>query len=337
VVGHAAARDRLRAYALMEDIQGHAHVDAARQLAVLEAEALRSGRVEAALLAAVGGAMYGLLRSGDRAEAAAAVESLVVRAEAAAAPSLLAMALALRALAATERHDSAAVLSDAGRAVALVDDELQPAVERCTALVVCAAAYNTLSLWELADELYDRAAELEPACEQPVQAPAVAVNRLVIRLEWAAALLEADADADALEQLRRAADAARQAGTRVDLQPLWALEVGAAADVLTLAFRALELPGPDVEAAVRRAADRRRALAAAGSVELLPLLAGLEALSLHRLGRDEEARTAARALPAASLSSGALSFPAWVQAQVLGGAEETEAREAHRRYGLLVT
>ena len=43
----------------------------------------------------------------------------------------------------------------------------QPPLDRCTGYVVVAAALNTLQLWELVDEMYTRAAELSPICEEP--------------------------------------------------------------------------------------------------------------------------------------------------------------------------
>ena len=54
------------------------------------------------------------------------------------------------------------MLADAGRAVVLVEDETLRPLDRCTVLVVCAAAYNTMNLWELVDLLYDQAGVLAP-------------------------------------------------------------------------------------------------------------------------------------------------------------------------------
>jgi hypothetical protein len=72
--------------------------------------------------------------------------------------------------------DTAALLSDASRAIALLDDEQQPPLDRCAAYVVAAASLNTLRLWELVDDLYTRAAELGPLCDAPAQAGAVAAS-----------------------------------------------------------------------------------------------------------------------------------------------------------------
>jgi predicted signal transduction protein with EAL and GGDEF domain len=129
------------------------------------------------------------------------LDALLRRAEALERPAFTAMALGLRALVASARGDTASLLADASRAVALLDDEQQPALDRCTAYVVVAASLNTLRLWELVDELYARAAELGPLCDAPAQAAAVATNRVLTRLEWALALLENGDDEAAASQL----------------------------------------------------------------------------------------------------------------------------------------
>lgn len=339
----AAAAARLRAYTLMEDAQGDAHERAGHELLTLETEALQQGWPDVALLAAAGQAMYALLWSTDRAEVERDLDALVSRAQSVGVPQLVGLALALRGLAAAGRDDSAAVLADVGSAVALVDDLDLPALDRCTVLVVCAAAYNALSLWELVDELYDAASGLEALCEQPVQAPAVAVNRVLVRLEWATALFELGAEQEAVERLQRAAEAAELAVATANLPDLWQLEVRACRDALGLVLAALQGPAPAsapgwVDDRLEIAARHRAALRAAGDVEFLPLLDALEALSLHRLGRSEEATAAARLLVLpVSASSGARSFPAWVRSEVLSGGGPEEAVAAHREYGMVVS
>lgn len=324
----------------MEAAQGHAHLQAGDELAALELEALDNGWTDVALLSAAGQAMYSMLWSEDLEDVRQRMELLVARAQALGVPQLLGLALALRGVAAAGRDDSAALLSDVGRAIALIDDEEQPALDRCTVLVVCAAAYNALSLWELAVELYDLETLLEPACETPVQAPAVAVNRVLVRLEWAAALLEVGDQVAAVEQLRRAADAVERAAVTDGLQELWRLGVQACHDVLALVLRAFGGPAPDawVDEQLAVAVGHHDALTAAGDVEFLPLLDALTALSLLRVGRTGAAVAAARGLvTSASTSTGARSFPAWVRAEVLAAGEPPEALAAHREYGLLVS
>jgi diguanylate cyclase (GGDEF)-like protein len=323
----------------MEAAQGHAHEAAGRDLVALEAQATAEHWPDVAFLAAAGQAMYRMLWSEDPEDVRHRMELLVAHAQTLGAPSLLALALALRGVAAAGREDSAALLADVGRAVALVDDDLAPVLDRCTVLVVCAAAYNALSLWELVDELYDRETVLEPSCDPPVQAPAVAVNRVLVRLEWAAALLELGEREAAVGQLRRAAEAAGHAESTDDLPELWRLGVLASRDVLAFLLGALDGPAPEawVDEQVVVAGRHHAALAAAGDVEFHPLLDALTALGLLRLGRTDAAVAAARVLvPAGSTSTGARSFPAWVRAEVLSAGEPEEAVAAHRDYGLLV-
>lgn len=334
---HAA---RLRAYALMEGSQGGAPEAARAGLVALEAEARASDWPEVEFLAVAGQALHLLLHESDRHLVEQAMDGLVVRAEPLGSPALVALALALRAVTAGGRRDSAALLADAGRAVALVDDSRLVAEDRSTVLVVCAAAYNSLGLWELVDELYDGASELAGFCEVAVQEPAVAVNRILIRMEWAAALFELGEEQEALEQLGRAAAAAVDAeGTR-PMPHLWRLDVLAAQDLLAFVRHAYgeasSVPGGDVETSLSLLAEHRSVLEAAADVELLPLLDAFLALGLHRLGRrDEAVAVAGRNAQPGSTSSGSRTFPVWVRAHVHDDGEG-EALEALRAYGLHV-
>ena len=333
---------RLRAYALMEDAQGHDHAGVDDRLAELETETELAGWPELALLAQLGHALWGVVRSPDRAAVEKQLEAALLRAQTLGVPALLALALALRAVLAVGRDDTDRVLTDAGRAVGLVDDPAGTALDRCTVLVVCAAAYNGLSLWELADELYERAAELEPHCEAPVQAPALAANRVLVRLERATELLELGSTDEASRHLRRAATAAELALDVAQLPDLWRREMEAAHTLLALVVPALEDPATGgwtswVDDRLAEVAGHRAGLAEAGDVELLPLLDALLALGLQRLGRREDALAAARALvPPGSSSSGARSFPAWVRSELLAAEDRSEASAAQREYaGLL--
>ena len=237
----AAAAARLRAYSLLEAAQGHAPEDALAALVTLEAEATVQGWEHAAFLAAAGRTVHAIVRR-ERPVAEELVADLVERAEAVGTPALRGIALALRAVTAARREDSAALLADAGRAVVLVDDASLPALDRCCALVVCAAAYNTLSLWELVDELYDRASDLAPACEQPMMQPAVTVDRVLLRLEWATALLELGEERQALDQLHRAGDAVRLAVAADLPEDLWRLDVLACGDLVPFVLSACGEP-----------------------------------------------------------------------------------------------
>ncbi len=337
---------RLRAYALMESAQGDEHEEALAELTALEADARRRGWPEVELLAAAGQSLGSVLRPEDPDALERELHDLVARAQALGVPALLGLALGLRAVGAAGRQDSATLLADAGRAVALVDDENAPAVDRCMVLVVCAAAYNTLSLWELVDELYDRATALAPACEEPLQEPAIAVNRVLLRLEWATALFELDRQREALDQLQRAKEAVRHALGAENLPRLWRFDVQVCHDLLAFVLRAHEVGHGTVDGAgdtspwdqqLAVLAGHRDALVSAGDVEVLPLLDALVALSLLRVGRRAGALAlVARPAPGSS-SSGARTFQAWVRARVLESDAPDQACTAQREYGLLVS
>ncbi len=254
--------------------------------------------------------------------------ALVHRAEHLAAPALLALALGIRAVAAAASGDMARLMVDASRAVSLLDDETQPALDRCAGFVVAAAAYNSLRLWELVDELYTRAVDLEPRCAVAAQAPAIAVNRVLTRLEWGLALLENGDPARARDQLQQAALAVPAALT-LDLPPLWRWDVEACAEIVRLLCEPGATPGP---------VDHHRAtLASGGDTEVLPLLEAAGALARCRAGQVAEAVAAASApaLPG-SASSGALTFPLWVRATVLGAADPSPAVRAMAEHAALL-
>jgi len=231
--------------------------------------------------------------------------------------------------------------SPAGQAVALLDDEACEPLDRCTAYVVCAAAYNSLNLWELVDELFELAQDLAPRCPVPAQAAAVAVNRVLLRLERATSLLETGEQAAADHQLGRALEAVAQARA-VSLPALWVRDV----EACDTALRLLVTSGPGSPAGavtvtqpshldwlLVTALEQRDDLAAAGDLEVLPLLDAARALALLRLGRVGEARVVAELLAggATSSSSGARSFLAWVRALVLEPSAWTGAGGAYAR------
>jgi diguanylate cyclase (GGDEF)-like protein len=330
----------VRAYELMELTQGDAHLQARADLEALEAEAERRGWARVALLAAAGGTLYALVHDEDRDRVDQVTRTLLHRTEAAGFPELTALSLALRAVAAGGRGDSATLLGDAGRALALIEDETLPALDRCMVLVVCGAAYNTLSLWELTDQMYDAAGALVPLCERPVHQPALAMNRVLLRLEWAAALFELAERHEALVQLQRAAEAADLALGTAGLPALWRGGAEACRDVLAFVRQAFGMsPGPDGSLSVDQrlvVLHRHRTwLADSGDVEVLPLLDPLVVLGLCEVGRSAEAVAAAADLVTpGSSSTGARSFPQWVRAHVLTGDAPGQAVAAHQAYGL---
>ncbi len=335
----AVTRARLRAYELMEQAQSESHQGVRERLVELEATCTERAIPETAQLAATGVVLYDLVHGDDRQAVAFEVEDLINRATGLDAPALLAAALGLRAILGGIAHDSPALLGDAGRAVALVESDELPALDRCFVWVLCAGAYNTLGLWELADELYDRAAEHGPLCEQPIQQAAVVVNRFLIRLEWTAALFELGMQDDALEQVRRSSLAVRDALRTRGLPRLWRLGASACRHLLDFVKAAFMEPGPeaaDVDERLARLESFRAQLAEAGDVEVLPFLDGFVAVALIRLGRRDDAASWLRD-STDSTSSGARSFRAWVRAEALTPVEPDAALTATRDYGTRVT
>ncbi len=324
----------------MEAAQGEDHESALQALSDLAEFARKQGWEDARFLAELGEVLHGVVHAAAERDIYEAVDALVSDATARQAPSSLALALSLRALlaAGSGRHEQ--LFSDAAQAVALADDEALPALDRCMTLVVCAAAYNTLSLWELVDELYDRAAALAPLCEEPIQQPAIAANRVLIRLEWATGLLEAGQQDHAAQQLFRAGAAVGGALRTPNLPDLWELDVRACGHLL-------ELLGPIcrddtgcsptsqwLQQRLDVLAQDRRALVAGGDIEVTPLLDGFVAWALLRAGMPERAADLLRryAAPVESASSGAALFPAWVNAHVLAATEPSRSAQAALDY-----
>ena len=321
---------RLRAFELMERAQGDRHADALDELVALELTPRPRAGPRSALLAGIGQALYRVVHDEDRPAVQRTLVALVVRAESLGSPSLVAMALSLRAVGAGALGDSEALLTDAGRAVALAEDDTLPALDRCTVLVICGAAYNSLSLWELTQELYDEAVALTPLCDatrcrtQPWRSTAPHPRRVGDRA------VRAGRRSEALLQIGYAAGAVETALATPDVPPLWQLDARACGDVLALVQRRLrhggQRPDPTADALLAQVGEDRVALAAADDIEVLPLLDALVALSLHRLGRRDEAVEQSRRLSApGSSSTGARSFPGWVRAHVLTPTDPDEA------------
>ena len=331
---------RLQAYHLMEQAQTEDHHGVRDRFLELAAEAEREGWLDAAQLAATGVVLYDLVHSPDRQTVEYEIADLVNRARGLDAPALQAVALAIRAISAGVVHDSPSLLEDAGRAVALVEREDLPPLDRCFAWLLAAGAYNAVGLWELADELYDRAALLAPMCEEPVQQAAVVVNRFLIRITWAAALFEVGDEEQALVQVRRAGTAVRSALRTRGLPRLWRLNGSAARHLLDFVKVSFTTPPPpvaDVRERLTHLDTFRADLQAAGDVEVLPFLDSFVALGLLRLGLPAEARRRLESGNAAeSISSGAHSFQAWVRAEASLPERPDPALAASREYGALV-
>ncbi|MCW2572334.1 MAG: hypothetical protein JWO88_2392, partial [Frankiales bacterium] len=205
-----------------------------------------------------------------------------------------------------------------------------PPLDRCTAYVVAAAAYHTLSLWEVVDELYDHAAGLVPLSPRPGQEPALVVNRVLIRLEWATALYELGELEQARVQLERSF-AAIPDTLPVQLSDLWRSDVEGMESALRL------LLGERGQELLDRAAAQSAALREAGDIEVVPLLDASRALALLESGREAEAAgVIADGVTPTSASSGARSFPAWVAARVGAGNEPAPGAVAFADYAALV-
>jgi diguanylate cyclase (GGDEF)-like protein len=318
------------AYRLFEAVQGGEHAAAVADLAAAEADAERHSWSEVGFLLAAARTVHALTRPEAADRAGANGSRLVELAQNTGAPALQAMALGLRAVEASMAGDTASLMTDASRAVALLDDEGQPALDRSTGYVIAANAFNTLRLWELVDELYTAAAELGPQAEAPAQASAIAVNRVLIRLEWALALLE-NGEEDEAQQRLEAVTGAVPVALAEEPPVLWRRDVEACADVVRL------LRGEDPVALGPALERHREDLASAGDSEALPLLDAATALALWRSGHRSDAVHAARRLPPlVSASSGARTFPFWARAHVLASADGSAAVRALQEHADLL-
>jgi diguanylate cyclase (GGDEF)-like protein len=311
------AEAHLQAFALLEAVQGEDHSAAACQIE----RALRASRdwPEVQFVLQAGQVVLAAVRPSDDIDLLGLAESLLARA---AGPAQLALALGLRALIHANVGDTAALLADASRAIAYLDDDALPAMERCLAWVVCGAALNTLRLWELVDELYTRALALGPAATAAGQTAAVAVNRVLIRLEHGLALLECGDEPAAHARLAEALDAVGPALAE-ELRPLWRSNVLAVADVVRL------LVGQPV---VTPLAEHRATLVEGGDLEVLPHLDAAVSLVSWRAGQQPDHDLNSTV----STSSGARSFPLWVRAQLVAGRDPSLAVLAQREHAQLL-
>ena len=129
----------LAAYDLMEAVQSEDHIRAAARLRPAAECAEQAGWSEVGFVLAAAEMVHLITRPGETGPPAGAVDALLRRAEDLELSPFLAMALGLRALAAAATGDTASLLADATRAVAVLDDDRGPPLDRCTAYVVTAA------------------------------------------------------------------------------------------------------------------------------------------------------------------------------------------------------
>jgi diguanylate cyclase (GGDEF)-like protein len=186
----------LRAYHLVEDLQTPAAATAREQVLAALAESIDAGWVEVTTALRYAQAVDAVTHS--PAEALPACTRLVDDAESSGDLGLLAAALGMRAELAIRDGDVVGFGRDTSRGVVLLDEDGDP-LARVSGMISVAVAYEALNLWELGDELYTRAEELLPLCEDPLLTPIIGLNRALTWFWWTAALLEiGDDDAAAL-------------------------------------------------------------------------------------------------------------------------------------------
>jgi diguanylate cyclase len=151
--------------------------------------------------------------------AVAATERLIERAEELGEPGMLAAGLALRADLALRTGDVVEHLADASRAVVLLDAESDH-LARASGYIAAGTAYESLSLWELGDELHARAEALLPLCDDQLLRPVIEINRGLTWFWWTAALLEVGEQGQAERLLLDRGD-----DLLVELPDAWALEL----------------------------------------------------------------------------------------------------------------
>lgn len=170
-------------------------------------EASRRGWHEVVLLL-----NYALLSASQPAggDFSAPLAEMFVAADAADDTALQALCLATQAERSAHSADLVAAEEAAlARAVALLDEEGGSPVDRPAAYVACALGYQTRELWELEEEMYERAShELRTTLPAPFDRAqeltrrVVLVNRLEAHSAWACALMEMG-DRDAARQRAR--------------------------------------------------------------------------------------------------------------------------------------
>lgn len=183
---------------------------------------------------------------------------------------------------------------DLARAAALLEAGGGGALERGTAYIDCGLAYGQRELWELEEEMYDRASAATVACEEPLLVPALALNRAHVHVHTACSLRELG-DEEGLRRLRERVAAAAADGTSTG--------AARAPDVFAVGTRVVRqlLSRLFDEEPAEESATLDRALTAAGTpTELadhgtLRLADALHAAALKHW--DEVARQAAAALP----------------------------------------
>lgn len=196
---------------LLDQAEAKAWSDVVRAALFAEAVAARTGRSETRL---------------------AAVQRLLDQAERDAAPTMIALALAMRSDRETTEEDPRIAVfadDDLARATVLLEGVEGSPMERISAHNACAQAYCDRWLWELGDEQYDRALKLAP--EAPTEwvnfvLPAIVYNRAEMQVDWAC-ILRQIGDVSETEERLRTWQAAMSLASTVDMPPHWATELEA--------------------------------------------------------------------------------------------------------------
>ena len=178
------------------------------------------------------------------------IQRLYLRAQSAADPAMVALALALRAREAARSRESTASLAadaDLARATVLLESGQGGGLQRASAHNSCAIVYGQRRLWELEDQQYAAAEALRFDCRGSPLPTTVLYNRAELQLDWACALREIG-DVDGVKEHWRTGAAVSAAAKQLTWMPhSWRREM----EVNDLLFAAVG--GADV-------ADEARAL-----------------------------------------------------------------------------
>jgi diguanylate cyclase (GGDEF)-like protein len=220
----------------------------------------------------------------------AAVARLLAQSEADEAPTMVALALGMRAgLDVSEASPELAMTSDDDLALATVmlESAEGPLIERITAHKQCAQSYGLRWLWELADDQYAAALELAPDPPDPWARhvlPAIVFNRAEMQVDWACVHRQVG-DHDMIVERRRTWEEVMSSPAVDGMPEGWAMELRA------LGLLLFSLGGDEV---AERAKEMLLLVQQDDHPGAWPVgwLHLATAVSSQRAGRAEEARSA---------------------------------------------
>ncbi|WP_426563639.1 GGDEF domain-containing protein [Angustibacter sp. McL0619] len=302
-----------RAYDLLEGVQAEDPAGALADVVSAQRVARKRGWNRVDLVLQLVAIVHDLVHGPDR-RTDGRVEDLLAQARHTSQLAIVACALGVRGVLKNAHGDTRQMLEDAANAMVILDDDGLPSQDRATGYTILGAAYNSLRLWELTDELYDLAAEAGRRDPAPVMRAALAVNPVLIRVEWALALVEVGDEDGARREFARAAEALGPARD-TPMPQLWMQVAEGCSSVVDLLT---DVHGADPG---KVAADVS-GLRANGDREILPLLEATWLLARSRRAgtraeRRAVARDAAQLGVTTSPSSSSSTYPAWVRANVL--------------------